>query len=158
MTIRAPAAVIDFDDHFKSVLAKDLARMVVGDRLGTGVARDVFVSKFDDACVLKLEDITESFQNINEWHAWNDICETKWAKWFAPCCSISSCGLILIQKRTQPITEKKDLPKRVPSFLTDLKKANWGMFEGRPVCHDYGTLPIVYGKAAVMVKPEWWDG
>ena len=64
---------------------------------------------------------------------------TKEAKqWLAPCVSISPCGSVLIQRRTLPVT-KAQLPSKVPAWLTDFKLANWGMLDGKVVCHDYSN-------------------
>ena len=37
---------------------------------------------------------------------------------------------------------KTFLPDKIPSFLTDVKRANFGYYEGRVVCVDYAmTIP-----------------
>ncbi|MCK5639710.1 MAG: hypothetical protein KAJ19_02895, partial [Gammaproteobacteria bacterium] len=75
-----------------------------------------------------------------------------WEKWFAPCVEISSCGIVLVQHKTKPLTK---LPTYVPSFFNDLKTNNWGELNGRPVCHDYGIMPMFRIKSAKMVKAKW---
>lgn len=41
-----------------------------GDRLGQGVAREVYVFKPDPTLVIKFELTTHDFQNVNEWEVW----------------------------------------------------------------------------------------
>ena len=156
MTIRAPEAHIDFDDLFPRTASKDFASLILGERLGGGVARDVYAlnTAQSGTTIIKFEDVAGSFQNIIEWSIWGDVVNTKWEKWFAPCCEISSTGVCLIQRRTTPL---EMLPKRVPSFFTDLKRDNWGEYEGRPVCHDYGTMAALGTKDAKMQKAMWRD-
>lgn len=117
---------------------EDLVRMICGDYLGGGVARRVFAHGLDPRLVVKVEVQSCSFQNIAEWHAWEDVQHTKWADWFAPCHYISPCGTVLLQSRTKPAGRAFIYPKRLPNFFTDLKPANVGLLKGRLVVHDYG--------------------
>lgn len=111
---------------------------LVGDFLGRGTYRTVYA--IGDDRVLKIEDRSRSFCNIDEWTIWREVEGTKWEKWFAPCHHIDSFGTALIQKRTKPLTDRqwKSL-KQVPDFMADIKRDNWGWLDGRPVCHDYGN-------------------
>lgn len=157
MTIRRPEAKIDMKATFPGIVAGDFADLMLGVRLGGGIARDVYELNFPPkgmASVIKFEDVAGSFQNIIEWEAWQNVCDTKWEKWFAPCCQISRAGCVLVQRKT---TTLQKLPKRVPSFLKDLKESNWGEYEGRPVCHDYGTMAPISVEAVKMVKAVWRD-
>jgi hypothetical protein len=48
-------------------------------------------------------------------------------------------------------------PKEIPALFTDVKKSNWGMLDGKPVCHDYAFFPIYFvvkGKSKFK-KPKW---
>lgn len=121
----SPLIQLDLNDHF------------VGEFLGRGVYRAVYVYRPNPKFVVKLE-MTDAkwFANISEWQIWNEVKNTKWAKWFAPCISISVNGTVLVQERTY---EVKKIPKRIPDFLGDTKLGNWGLFKGRPVMHDYGN-------------------
>lgn len=120
----------------------EVMRLVCGDKISYGSARVVFEHANDKARVIKIEDGAQSFQNILEWNIWHEVEGTKLEKWFAPCYQISPSGSALIQARTKKIRE---LPKRLPSFFTDLKTNNFGEFDGRIVCHDYG-LSLVFSK------------
>jgi hypothetical protein len=43
----------------------------------------------------------------------------------------------------------------VPSMFTDLKVQNWGMLNGRLVCHDYGLTCTSLPRS--MRAAKWWD-
>lgn len=65
----------------------------------------------------------------------------------------------MIQRRTTPLREDQK-PKLVPNFLADLKLENWGMYQGRPVVHDYGNHAI-YALARGrhrMIRGRWHNG
>lgn len=129
--------------------------MVAGEKLGSGIARTAYVNLLDSTKVVKIEDVSCSFQNVLEWETWQRIQHTKHARWFAPCFSISPCGMVLIQGRT---TTPSRYPPKVPAFLTDLKRSNYGSYKGRFVCHDYGmTLLMENGMTTRMRKASWWD-
>lgn len=83
---------------FKRTIEQDFFRMFCGERLGSGVGREVYVYARDDKYVVKLENIAQSFQNVLEWDTWCDASyrEHDIKKWFAPCDSISDCGTVLI--------------------------------------------------------------
>jgi hypothetical protein len=116
--------------------AFDLETLFLGKLLGKGVSRKVYLCRQDTEHVLKVEDVQGWFQNVLEWEIWNEVKHTKWAKYFAPCISISDNGQILIQQRTRPI--EKSLKLRLPDFFSDLKLDNIGLLDGKPVVHDYG--------------------
>lgn len=108
--------------------------------IGSGMSRIVFANKLDKTSVLKVENRTGFFQNIHEWDMWkaveyNEHCN----KWFAPCIAISACGCLLMMKRVKPIT-KDQMPEKMPSFFTDYKVQNFGLYEGRVVACDYGNF------------------
>ena len=65
-------------------------------------------------------------------------------------------GHFLVQARTTRPTHY-DWPEKVPAYLTDLKKANFGMLNGRLVCHDYGLhmMREVGIASRRMVKARW---
>jgi hypothetical protein len=123
--------------------------------IGTGIGRQVFSSAVFTGSVIKVESSAGSFQNIIEWETWQRVKETKFAKWFAPCEHISPCGSLLIMAKTAPALE---YPEQMPAFLTDFKRANYGMLNGNLVCHDYGTnLLFENGMTKRLKKVEWWD-
>jgi hypothetical protein len=139
-----------------SFIHKEIAKMVCGTLLGEGIGRRVYEYLPDPRYVVKVEYEGGSFQNIVEWEAWQDIQYTKWAEWFAPCLQISPNGAVLLQERTTPATKR---PPKLPNFMSDLKKENFGMIGNKLVCHDYGynlltTRGLSNGR---LVKPRYWS-
>ena len=129
---------------------------MIGERLGRGISRETYAVRQNEDMVLKFEVVERYYQNTLEWEIWDRIAHTKHAKWFAPCIDISACGRILLMKRTVPIAPSQ-LPKKVPVFFTDTKAENWGLYKGKPVCHDYGvSLLLEKGMTNHMRKPKWW--
>lgn len=127
--------------------------------LGTGISRQVYTCTIDPLkLVVKAE--VESigyFQNVKEYLVWDSVKEVKAiADWFAPCVNISDNGRWMVQMRTQP-ARAEELPERIPRLFTDCKISNWGWYDGRIVCHDYGTCLITEnGITAHMKKADWW--
>ena len=121
----------------QDILDKELWNLVLGYEIGYGRDRTVYMCALNTSFVIKVEYGERSFQNRVEWETWEYVSGGPYEKWFAPCNRISPCGTLLFQKRTTPVQK---LPKKLPAFFTDLKCENFGMFEGRLVCHDYGTI------------------
>lgn len=133
-------------------------------QIGWGMSRTVHASHLLPDCVIKVEDGAGRFQNIVEWETWQRVKDTEFSRWFAECKWISPNGAILVMERTRsPAPE--DFPERMPVFLCDFKRTNYGMAKssGKPgkewlVCHDYGTnLLFEHGMSKRMRKAEWWD-
>jgi hypothetical protein len=123
----------------------ELCNMVLGEKIGTGAYRDVYANALDPELVVKVEMQKGSFANILEWEFWqHNRHEPSVRKFLAPCVHISDSGLVLIQRRTYPLSSKKSLPKKVPSIIDDVHEGNWGHlgFGGPVVCHDYGNLNL----------------
>ena len=134
---------------------REMRSLVLGPKLGEGSARKVYLCRMNPEYVVKVEMGGCSFQNVAEWDIWNWVRGGSLEKWFAPCEMISTCGSILVQRRTEPV-RSAELPKRVPEFLTDLKVENFGMFNGRIVCFDYGTVSSCIRRTSrKMVKATW---
>ena len=127
----------NLDDFLGNAIARDFAALFCGARIGVGQGREVYECVRDKSLVLNVETGSGSFQNVHEWKFWTD-----WERcadirrWLAPCVEISPTGICLLQRRTVPVTAR-DLPKRLPRFLTDLKPSNFGWLDGRVVCHGY---------------------
>lgn len=115
--------------------------LLMGKKLGSGAYRDVYECPMDPTVVVKYEhSCSGRFCNIDEWNIWRDAQENpEIAAWLAPVRFVSSCGQFLIQDRTAPITR---VPKRVPSFMCDLKAENMGRLGRRVVFHDYANTLI----------------
>src|SRR5690606_7513149 len=116
---------------------KEAFKLLCGERLGSGISRVTFAGNMHPDCVVKVEEGAGSFQNVIEWETWHRVIGTEFEKWFAPCRWISPCGAILVMERTQPGPDDS-YPEKMPVFLTDFKRQNYGFLKGNLVCHDYG--------------------
>ena len=138
-----------------NAIASDMFALMCGEYLGGGCGREVYVSLLDPNFVIKIETGTGRFQNAMEWRFWEENRGAPdFAKWLAPCISISPCGNILVQKRTAPL-RRLEMKKygRLPKFLTDVKMSNFGILGGKLVCHDYGYVSTVLDSG--MRKVDW---
>lgn len=139
---------------FDNTISLDFLHLFTGNVLGAGVYRTVYECSVRPDLVVKIEIGSRHFQNITEYEVWDEWSGSpKVAKWLAPCEAISACGTILLQKRTSPVPEGK-FPAKLPTFLTDTKRANYGMLGKRFVCHDYGSIRSTL--KVNMVKADWW--
>lgn len=126
-------------------------------KIGQGMSRAVWTSKLLPECVIKIEENAGQFQNIIEWETWQRVKDTPMSKWFAVCKWISPNGSVLIMERTRA-PGLSEYPEKMPAFLCDFKRTNFGLSEGFLVCHDYGTnLLFEHGMTKRMVSANWWD-
>lgn len=124
-------------------VALDLVDCLLGEQLGAGVYRSVFVFNINPEKVIKVEPLNTQC-NVQEYLAWNQIQHLtgplEWVKdWFAPVHWISPNGRVLCMARTDPYSTKKK-PAEIPKFLWDVKEENFGWLNGKYVCHDYGSI------------------
>lgn len=148
----------DFVDLFKNdwFLLSDFADMFVGETIGVGCSRSVFDFNLNPNWVIKI-DRSGQFDNVTEWEIWSNYKHLpEYSKFLAPCHHLSSCGRILIQQKTYPVT-KEQLPTEIPDFLMDFKIQNWGMIGDRAVCHDYANHRFFNPDKIQMMKPVWWS-
>ena len=120
---------------------QSLKDILIGGKIGSGCYRDVYQCKLDYSLIVKVEKSGGEFHNIKEWNIWEEVKYSPLKKWFAPCISISDDGTILIQKKIE-LGRKKDYPKKVPSFFTDIQTHNFGFIGKQLVCCDYGSTII----------------
>lgn len=118
------------------IVSLEFFNFFLGERLGSGCFRHVFSYKPDPKWVIKI-DVGNTNANICEFNYWNDLSETDFSQWLAPCGNMSPCGRILMQRKCKPL---KSFPEMIPKCFTDVKFDNWGLFKGRPVCFDYGLI------------------
>lgn len=137
------------------LLYNEARSLLCGDLMGRGSAREVFELRTNPEYVIKIEQKGGSFQNACEWEIWSFVRGDRLEKWFAPCEMISNCGVMLVQRKVQPL-RRPELPKRLPEFLCDLKPENFGMFEGRFVCCDYGTMACAVRNTSQRLVPAKW--
>ncbi len=138
------------------VAADDLFNLVCGDVIGRGQYRTVYEHHLRTECVIK-HDNRGNYSNVLEFTLWKEVEGTPLEKWFAPVYWLSPGGIWLVQAKTEPL-RAGELPKRVPAIFADLKAANWGWLNGRPVCHDFGnsqTYNLALAAAGNLLRAEW---
>lgn len=136
-------------------LFREMKSIVCGNLIGEGMSRKVYELLLNPNYVIKIEDNAKSFQNVAEWEMWQWVDGGPMAKWFAPCHMISNCGSMLIQSKVEPI-RTNERPGKLPAFLCDFKRENFGMLKGKVVCCDYGTgLSSIRNVPKGMKKVEW---
>jgi len=137
-------------DH---VLTYEMLDMILGEYLGSGISRAVFVYKPDIRFVIKVE-ISSYSANILEWRTWHNFKEDKRiSKWLCPIKDISTHGLFLIQKRAKKIEDTSLLPLKLPTFLSDIKSDNFGWIGKQLVMVDYTWLKL---KAETKLRTVKW--
>ncbi|MDB6119306.1 MAG: hypothetical protein JWO08_3087 [Verrucomicrobiaceae bacterium] len=134
-----------------AVIHSEAFHMLKGEKIGSGMSRVVWDCPILEDCVIKVEDSVTHFQNVIEWETWQNVRGTMYEKWFAPCRWISHSGSILIMEKTKPALDRH-YPDRMPKFLCDFKKRNYGLIGNRLVCHDYGLL-----LSTGLTKATWRD-
>lgn len=140
---------------YSKVVLNDFFHGMTAEKVGRGIGREVYVCPLDRTLVIKIEDRARSFQNQMEWETWQFVHGTSYEKWFAPCVHISPTGMVLVMQRTQ---RPAKFPDKMPAFLSDFKRDNYGTYKGHVVCHDYGTnLLMQNGLSQRMKKVKWWD-
>lgn len=154
----------------------ELWALMTGDKLGEGLSREVYDyltpecwsdDRNEDGSalylgdrvshVLKVEKDGGLFQNVQEWSVWTMVRNRPaLAKWFAPCRCISPCGKYLVMAKCEPL-RKKDMPKKLPAFLVDVRPENLGMYQGRIVACDYGCgFALIRTASKRMVNVREW--
>jgi hypothetical protein len=120
----------------------ELFHFMCGERIGQGIAREVYVFKPDPSKVIKFDLGTSpyDFQNLMEWLLW-EAAPPHVRKWLAPCYDISANGRILLQARTSHYAGEQ--PKGIPRVMDDMHLDNWGLYHGKPVAMDYGRNHIL---------------
>lgn len=142
-----------------AVCKDSIVNLFLGKRLGKGAFRNVYPVRADDTLVCKVEYVGYEFANIIEWKVWNAVSGTPIEDWFAPCLAIDPLGQALIQERTVPFETDRAFKAaieatrdgKLPAFFDDVHFGNFGMLEGRLVCHDYGFNHFL----TEAVKFEW---
>lgn len=116
--------------------------LLCGKLLGEGIHRKVFECRIREDLVVKVEEAEwPYFANVHEMRVWCDNQHApKISKWLAPCEYMSPNGRIMLQKKVRSISSTDKLPDKLPSFLTDIKRENFGFIGDNLVCVDYAFL------------------
>lgn len=137
-----------------TIASRALHNTLIGREIGRGSTRVVYQTPMSSELVIKFE-TAKDFQNVQEFLIWDEVKGTEHEKWFAPVRFISSCSRILVQEKTEAIPPAM-FPSELPSYFTDIKQANFGLLDGRIVCHDYGYFRGTFlGLTKRMKKVTW---
>jgi len=134
---------------------QDAFNLLCGKLIGEGAHRIVYACKLRPDLVVKVENGTlRFFANVLEdrFYADNRYYK-KVADWLAPVEYMSPDGRLLLMKRADPIPDNYSMPARIPAWLTDLKRENFGLIEGRLVCIDYALT--IGGPNIRLKKADW---
>lgn len=135
----------------------DLIQSMLGVHIGSGETRTVYEYALDPEYVIKVEPVMHG-HNISEYDLWKFFGQAddyeKWVlDWFAPVKWISPGGHLLCMKRTNPGVGEH-WPEKIPKFMSDLHKNNFGFIDDQFVCHDYAYLKeFIYSEK--MQKVKW---
>ena len=145
---------------WRPAVQRDINVMLFGKRLDNGATREVFEWQMHERkYVIKIED-GDHFHNIMEHITWNAVRNTEYAKWFAPVYRVTPGGHALIMRRTREARAGDPEFPEIPDFFVDVRYRNWGIMDGRWVCHDYAYHNIMSSGLKniqmVQVKPETW--
>lgn len=132
---------------------EDAFNLLCGDKLGSGVHRTVYECRIRPDLVVKVEsDDQRYFANVVEQKFWDEAPEHVRA-WLAPCEYLSPDGRIMLQFRCEPLAHNYSLPDRLPRFLDDHKRDNFGLLNGKLVCMDYARHNVTRNMR--LVKARW---
>ena len=148
----------DFEKLFNRLSVQEIRKKFCGLRIGKGSSRSVYIFKPDDRYVVKIEKMGRDryFANIREHSNWDYNYEWKrMSRWLAPVVWISIDGGIMIQQRAEREIDgnNNQYPAKIPSLITDRKRANFGWIGDQFVCVDY---PYLLNISFRMTKAEYW--
>ena len=134
---------------------EDAFNMLCGDLLGRGLHRAVFRCRLRDGWVVKVEAGEQRrFANVLEYEFWQQVqYQEDVARWLAPCGELSPDGRLLLQRRADPLPLGFKFPPKMPKFLTDLKRSNFGLWKGNLVCIDYA---FTISEASLDMRRAQW--
>jgi len=136
-------------------MQSDIFNLLVGRKIGRGIHRSVHRLRFSPELVVKVAHSESGRRaNLKEYLIW-DIAEcSRHARWLAPVRACSTDGSFLVMDYAHPAS-RKDFPRRVPAFLSDLQYDNFGILDGRLVCVDYANAELELARGEEEAR--WWD-
>lgn len=134
---------------------KESFNLLCGNMIGEGTHRQVYECKIRPDLVVKVERAEyRYFANVFEQYFWDDNKDDEnIAKWLAPCEYMSPEGRILLQKKCLSLPHGYKLPSKIPQFMNDVKRSNFGLIDGRLVCFDYAITYSVPNHR--LTKAKW---
>jgi len=130
-----------------------LIEIAKGPFIGKGDYRTVWQCRLNSKYVLKYEH-NLAYCNVTEHLAWDTYRGTKLEKWLAPVVWMSADTRWLVMYKTLPPYE---WPVDVPRFFNDMSQKNYGVLDGRFVCHDYGSAPFSSDYWMKNKKARWGE-
>lgn len=125
-----------------------LRRALCGKVIGNGHSRQVYECKLGPQYVVKWE-FSGNWDNVAEHLIWDYYKYAPWyRKWFAECFFISKSGRFVIMEKIELKNSKKEYPRSVPIFFTDISIQNFGYVGNQLKCCDY---PSVIGRLTGLV-------
>lgn len=145
--------------HFEleDLIQFEATNVLCGDKLGEGIHRTVFRSRFDRSAVVKVATNEDGIKaNIEEMATWRSVEFVESLRsYFAECRYLSGYGTLLVQEYIPPIPKGK---YKIPAFFTDLKQDNFGLISGtkqsQVVCRDYG-IHLLREKGMTKKMIDW---
>jgi hypothetical protein len=144
-------------DDFGRINDSTLKRILCGQYKAHGSSRSVYQCKMHPGFVVKIQH-NGCFENVIELAIWDSICMADWlAKWFAASVFVSKTGKILVQEKIILKPSKKDYPKKIPRFFSDIKIDNYGYVNDQLKCCDYASvLPRLTGFMDQKMRRATW--
>jgi hypothetical protein len=123
-----------------------ILHLFVGKQIGSGASRRVYELNHREDAVIKVEYTGRTFHNQTEWAIWQSVKDTALSDWFVKCLDIDSVGNVLLQAKTKPFECNADFREALrrtrggvlPKFFDDIHYGNFGLYNDRVACHDYG--------------------
>ena len=151
-----------FEKLTKDVSVTDgLLSLLVGDFIGSGVSRDVYINPLNNKQVVKIaKNVLGVVSNTKEFDLWGEVSgfrgNLQWVKdWFCPVVHISDNGSVLIMERTFERPTRK-FPDEVPDFMSDVCNLNFGWLGSKFVCHDYADIPFFRDTVKKKMKKSYF--
>lgn len=138
--------------------ANGALKRLCGNLLGTGLNRDTYeLKQAPDKWVVKIQK-SDGFDNVKEWILWSEMMYVESLnKWFARSLMMNVPGTFLIQERVDMTRPRKDFPRHIPAFFTDLKYENFGFAGDQLKCVDYGCVMLTkFLDEKKLRYAKWW--
>jgi len=132
---------------------------LVGEYINRGVHREVYAYAPDpEQWIIKIpRDEVGLKHNEREYKNYLNIKDKGLDEWVAPC--RLELDKYIVMRRTQPVEESQPRGILIPAFLiVDSGVHNWGVLDGRYVCHDYahvGTVPSAPSVLKMSNSKPW---
>jgi hypothetical protein len=140
------------------IVPEDEFSHVLGDCLANGSTREVHsVVGRDDVVIKKVKAITP-FNNWQEFIVWNAVRDTRWAVVFARIEKIGDSGQFLMMEKLSDLSPDDDYnAPRVPHWLNDLKRENFGKTSGGEIkAWDYALVNLGFDLDEALDDPVPW--